>query len=223
MTWFLLTAHSCRRRHLPPLKPEPCQYHAAGVRHVQFTPLQDGIWQLQITATSMGRNDPKKSRSSSEVGKEPAAFSRKTPRAFQLGLLHSKGFCYKAVWEKEGINAPKAVMKSTLQSSCSLCYLILILIEVFSHFARGAWILLCVLLPGQPATTCPHGPATTTATAGPAARSGLRLGFTHTLCELPSKTFSLMPSLHPLNVSKLPNPSGILNIKQKGLLKYTQQ
>lgn len=84
---------------------------------------------------------------------------------------------------KEGINAPKAVRKSTLQSSCSLCYLILILIEVFSPFARGAWIPLCVLLPGQPATTCLHGPAAA-ATAGPAARSGCseagpRLRFTH--------------------------------------------
>lgn len=77
-----------------------------------------------------------RSRKAPQLGKEPATFSRKILKAFQLGLFFSKDLSYKAVWEKEGIDAPEAVVKSTLQSSCSLCYLILILIEVFFFCPR---------------------------------------------------------------------------------------
>lgn len=114
-------------------------------------PLQAGIGQLQVRATSASRKDPEKWRGSSQLGKEPTASSKKPPRAFQLGLFHSKGLCYKAVWEKEGINAPKAAVKSTLQSSCSLCYLILILIEIFPLCCPGYWDPVHVLLQGQAA------------------------------------------------------------------------
>lgn len=86
---------------------------------------------------------PKGGRGSSQLGKEPTASSRKPPGAFQLGLFLSKGLCYKAVWEKGGINAPKAAVKSTLQSSCSLCYLILILIGIFSLVLPGVLGSLC--------------------------------------------------------------------------------
>lgn len=49
----------------------------------------------------------------------------------------AKGSVTKLCGRKEGINAPKAAVKSTLQSSCSLCYLILILIETFSLCCPG--------------------------------------------------------------------------------------
>lgn len=136
--------HSARRALRAPagegvslLEREPGPRDASDVSCVPFTSPQAGIWRAQVTVTSAGRHNPRKQRGSSELGTESAAFSRRTPRAFQLGFFHSKGLCYKAVWEKEGINAPEAAVKSTLQSSCSHCYLILILIEVFSCFARG--------------------------------------------------------------------------------------
>lgn len=165
--------------------------------------LQAGIWQLQVRATSASRKDPKKWRGFSQLGKEPTASSRKPPQAFQLGLLHSTGLCYKAVWEKEGINAPKAAVKSTLQSSCSLCYLILILIEIFLLVLPGVLGSLC--------TCCSRDRQAQAARTRccPAARAEAAAEW----ASLPCQTFPLMPPLHLLNVSKLPTPSGILNIK----------
>ena len=128
------------RLHLPLLEGEPHQCYPPAPSHVQC--FATG-WEMAAARPRSGRNDPKKQRGSSELGKEPAASSRRTPRAFQLGLSRSRGLCYKAAWEKEGINAPKAVLKSTLRSSCSFCYLILIIIEVFF-----------LVLPGVPRSPC---------------------------------------------------------------------
>lgn len=124
---------------------------------------------------------------------------KKPPRAFQLGLFHSKGLCYKAVWEKERINAPKAAVKSTLQSSCFLCYLILILIEIFPAVLPGVLGSLHGLLPGQQRSAPAH--------AGGAGPSRPRSAHAAPPDVPPT------PALRLLNASKLPAPSGILNIK----------
>lgn len=140
-----------------------------------------------------GKTTQTQSRKAPQLGKEPVTFSRKVPKAFQLGLFFSTDLSYKAVWEKEGIDAPEAVVKSTLQSSCSLCYLILILIEVF-FFCPGCLDPSVCSSQGsqpQPAHTCRHRsghqrpPRVPTACWGCSAgwtQAGLHACFVQALC-----------------------------------------
>lgn len=125
------------------------------------SPLQAGMWQLQVGATSASRKDTEKWRGSSQLGKEPTASSKKNHhKPSSWVCFTAKGSVTKLCGrKKERINAPKAAVKSTLQSSCFLCYLILILIEIFPAVLPGVLGSLCSCSSRASSAARPHTPA----------------------------------------------------------------